>query len=329
LNEEIYTQTMAAKNKSTLSHTRHSTSNTIHKLPSLTIFFQQSWELFKKTWTLYLKLVGLAIAYLFLALLIGILISLPITFDTVVSYVQLFNHLTPFQIADLVLMVAWMILFFLSLIAMSVIFPIVSIFILEGKKDLPLFMLVKQSKKYFWITLLAMLLCGYFVIGGLSLFVLPGIIISILFSFTTYEIVLGQQTVQHALKRSYLMVKNNFWAVVGRVLLVEIGAQIILNIFKRIAPGDVLFVIVYVLLSLLLGWYIQSYLFLLYKQIHKTVDFSRPVSLRWVWIVSSIGWVVLILIGISVITFLSNMHIPSTRPTLSRHPHHRLPNGAV
>src|SRR6185437_3171167 len=98
-------------------------------LPSIQQLAKDAWELFKETWVTYLKLVGLTIAYVFLAVLIGVLISLPVTFVVVGSGFQFFNHLTPFQIATLILLALWFILFFLSIIAIDVIFPIVSIFI--------------------------------------------------------------------------------------------------------------------------------------------------------------------------------------------------------
>ena len=157
------------------------------QLPSVQSLFQDSWELFQRTWVMYLKLIGLGIAFLFLGALIGIIISLPISFIAVGTHFEVFRHLTPFHISILVLLALWVLLYILSIIAMSVLFPIVSIFILQGKKAESLIDLIKQAKHYFWTYFLTMLLSGVLVFGGMPLLIIPGIIIGIFFVFVAFE----------------------------------------------------------------------------------------------------------------------------------------------
>src|SRR5882672_1974436 len=187
-------------------------------LPAIQTLFQDSWELFQRTFLSYLKLLGLGIAFLFLGVLIGILISLPVTVITIGNHFQIFHHITPFYTTILVLLGLWAVLYLLSILAMGVIFPIVSILIFQEEKAESLFDLIKQSKQLFWPYFLTMLLSGVLVFGGMALLVIPGIVIAIFFSFVAYEVVLENQSGSHALQRSYVMVKHYFWQVVGRLV---------------------------------------------------------------------------------------------------------------
>lgn len=263
-------------------------------LPSIQSLFQDSWVLFKKTWVTYLKLVGLGIAFLFLGALIGILIALPVSFIIVGSHFEVFRHLTPFHIATLILLALWAVLYILSIIAMGILFPIAGILILQGSKA-TLIDLLKQAKQYFWPYFLTMILSGFLILGGISILFIPGIVIGIFFVFAAYEVVLQKQKGVSALARSYFMVKSDFWQILGRILLLEIIIGIAINVVDRIIGGGALLGLVQFVLSILATWYLRAYIFLLYKQVRQRTTFPQSISMRWIWIVSAIGWAIAIL----------------------------------
>ncbi|HVA96497.1 MAG TPA: hypothetical protein VND99_02490 [Candidatus Acidoferrales bacterium] len=277
------------------------------ELPSIQSLFQDSWELFKQTWTTYLKLVGFGIAFLFLGALIGLLISLPVSFIAVGAHFQVFRHLTPFHIATLVLLGFWVVFYLLSIIAMGVLFPIAGIFILQRKKA-SLIELLKQAKQFFWPYFLTMLLAGFLAFGGMILLVIPGIVIGIFFVFTSYEVVLEKQSGISALARSYFMVKNDFWQILGRVLLLEVCIWIVTSVLGHIIGRGLLLGLVQLVFSILLSWYLRAYIFLLYNQVRERTTFPQHISLRWVWIVSAIGWGIVILLFVSF--GFGFMHLP-------------------
>lgn len=264
-------------------------------LSPIPMLAKDAWELFKTTWISYVKLFVLIIGYVFLAVLIGILISLPVTFVAIGNPSQFFNHLTPFHIASLVLLGLWLLLFVLSLIAINIIFPIVSIFILQGKKT-PIFDLIRQSKKLFWPYFLTVLLGGLLTLGGTSLLVIPGIVIGLLFGFMTYEVVIDGQSGTTALKRSYFMVKNYFWEVLGRLLILEIAIFIVTSILQKIASGDNLLGLVQFLFTVFASWFSRGYVYLLYKDVRSKTTFPQQISIQWIWIVSAVGWAITILL---------------------------------
>jgi hypothetical protein len=269
--------------------------NNLH-LSSFTQLAEEAWELFKKTWVAYLKIVGVSLAFIFLAVLVGVLIILPVSFLTVGSSFQQFNPPTPFTTVMFVLLIIWFILFILSLIALEFIFPIVGIYILQGKKSSPILHLVKQSKAILWPFLLTVLLGELLSIGGTILFVIPGLLIAFFFTFVIYEVVIEGKTGTLALQRSYFMVKNNFWEILGRLVLVELGIVIVSWVLGKFAGGDALLNLVQFLFSLFASWYARAYAFLLYKEVRAKTTFPEHISIQWIWVVSIVGWVVILIL---------------------------------
>ncbi|HWY79894.1 MAG TPA: hypothetical protein VNW29_06065 [Candidatus Sulfotelmatobacter sp.] len=299
---------MAAKKNATSEKGIASKKIKTTELSSITQLFQESWKLFKRTWISYVKLVGLGFAYIILAVLIGVLIALPIIFIAVGSHFQIFQHLTLFNIVTLVLLSFWFILFFLSIIAIEIIFPIISILILQEKKVESLIVLMKQGKSYFWMYFLTSLLAWFVVIGSLGLFVIPGVFIVFCFTFVTYEVVLENQSGTAALQRSYYLVKSHFWEVMGRLLLIEAIVGIMSSVVNRIAFDNFFLVLVYLLYTLFIGWYVRAYIFLLYKQLRTATSVPQKISIRWIWLVTAIGWFILIVFLVALI--ISGWHFP-------------------
>ena len=292
-------------------------------LPSIPDLFLDSWELFKETWVSYLKVLGLFVSYLFLAFLVGILISLPVTFVAIGSHFQIFRHLTPFHIATLILLGLWFILFFLSIIVIDIIFPIVSIIILQGNEEESIIDLIKQSKRFFWPYLLTALMSSLIIVGGMFLVVIPGLLIALFFAFITFEIVIEGKSGRTALQRSYFMVKTHFRGILVRLVLFGIAVIIISSILGRVAAANGLLQLIQFLFSFFVSWYARAYIFLLYKQVRERTTFPQSISIRWIWIVSVIGWGIIILLLVGALAGIVHM------PTTPLAPLPVIPNSAV
>lgn len=271
-------------------------------LPSLVELAEDSWELFKKTWVAYIKIVCLAIAVVLAAVILGVLILLPVSLVSFGSGYPQFGHMTPFSGIMFVLFILWFILFFLCLAALEIIFPIVSIYILQGKKTSPILDLVKQSKTIFWPFFVTVLLSLILTAGGTALLFIPGLFIAFFFTFVSYEIVIEGKTGTLALKRSYFMVKSNFWEILGRLVLVELGIVIVSWVLGRFAGGDGILSLVQFLFSLFASWYARAYAYLLYKEVRAKTTYPEHISIQWIWVVAIIGWVVFLFM---ILTFSS------------------------
>ncbi len=109
------------------------------------------------------------------------------------------------------------------------------------------------------------------------------------------------------------MIKNNFWEVLGRLLVLEIAVLIVSSLLSKLAAGDSLLGLVQFLFSIFASWYARAYVFLLYKQVRAKTIFPEQISMRWIWIVSAIGWaiIVLVLVGLGV----GIAHLPQMQPS--------------
>ncbi len=289
------------------------------RLPSVQKLFKESWELFKKTIFSYLKLIGLLLAFILLGALIGMVVGLPVLFTNVGHHIQDLSAMTPFTITVLLLVILWTVLYFLALLILSLVMPIVSIEILQGTKPARVLQLIKQSKRFIVPYFLASLVVGLLVLGGMILLFVPGLLIAFFFMFVSYEIVVEHQSRKEALRRSYLLIKNNFWEVFVRVVLLQVGISFISWLINKVATEDFLFVLISALFSFFAGWFSQVYLFLLYKQVRAKTKVDRTVSLRWIVILSSVGWGLLIAGTIALIVGsgdVSGVHAPDLSGTV-------------
>ena len=108
---------------------------------------------------------------------------------------------------------------------------------------------------YIWVTLLV----GLVVFGGILLFIIPGIIFSIWFSFSKYVFVAEGKESTKALIKSKELVMGNWWGIFGRILVVTLLASLI-SYIPFLGPLINFFFMVP---------FIQIYLYLLYEDLRK------------------------------------------------------------
>jgi hypothetical protein len=256
--------------------------------------FKVSWELFKKTFLSYLKLVGIGIGLFFVIGIVGLIIALPLLLSSGGSAPSLFSNPSPGQIAGIVLVILWAIVSALAILAYLLFLPLANVLILDSKDKVSLETLFKKTKRLLVPYLLVSIVVGLLVAGGWILFVLPGLVISLLFIFVAYIFVLEDKHGIAALKRSYQLVKEHFWAVVLRVLIVQGIIFLGSVVFDNLAEQSDFFSLVSFVFSIVAGWFAQAYMYLLYKQVRAQVPSASASSIKWVVIVSVIGWVLLL-----------------------------------
>lgn len=149
------------------------------------------------------------------------------------------------------------------------------------------------------------------------LLIIPGILITFFFAFISYEVVIDGKSGTTALQRSYFMVKNFFWDILGRFLLLEVGIIIVSSVLSNLGKQEPILWILQALFNFFVSWYARAYAYLLYKQVRDRTTFPAQISIRWIWIVAAIGWVVLILIVVAASSGIA--HLPAIQPP---QPHH-------
>lgn len=84
----------------------------------------------------------------------------------------------------------------------------------------------KDTKKYFWSYLWLTILTGILILLWALLLIIPGIIFSIFYSFAVYAFFFEGLTGMKAIRRSISLVKNYWWAVFGRFIVIGIALYI-------------------------------------------------------------------------------------------------------
>lgn len=163
-----------------------------------------------------------------------------------------------------------------------------------------------------WMQLLiAGVVGGLIVLGGFFFFLIPGIIFSIFFTLAAYAIVIDNYKAIEALKYTAGLVKQNFWEVVGRLLiLIAINFAItflvsfILEMFRG-SLGDsavsLIGSIVNIVVNIGIMGFTVIYATLLYRQL-RTATGVTPMSLTWVVVIAVLGLVMFALLIGSVIS---------------------------
>ena len=263
-------------------------------LPSLKILFKDSWELFKKTILLYGKLliagfVAIGI-FLFLTLISGGFL--------VKAVIEAARYPTVYEIITVILLAVVTLIPLIGLVASTLLFSIADTIALTNPQKTSIRSMVQASRPLIAPYFITAFLNAFLVAGGYLVLLLPGVVMSILLLFALYEVVFEKQSGIAALKRSYILVKGHFWSVVGRYVLIEVITMVLSNLLPRIVGKDGLLLVVIFLINLAVGWFIQVYMYVVYKQVKATAKTDSSSSTTWMWVLAVIGWVLLVVSAI-------------------------------
>lgn len=175
-------------------------------------------ELFSKSFavyqTLFFKVIGIELLSLLGLLPLLLLLLLFGIFEAISLDSVLTNNIV--NIVLLLLLVVG----FIFYVAVSIISQVGAMNIIkDNNKDVKIFEAFKaarpQASDFFATTLLA----GLFIILGIFLFIIPGIIMMVFYSFVAWVVIVEGFTDMKALRRSKDLVKGNFWQVAIRLIL--------------------------------------------------------------------------------------------------------------
>lgn len=144
------------------------------------------------------------------------------------------------------------------------------------------------------LTLLSLVIM-FLVVGGLFVFFIPGIIMSILLSFAVYDMILHKTSVTQSMKNSVAIITRNFGEIFIRWLVVValgFGIGLVLG-FVQIIP--ILGLIISIVGQVLFGWIVMAYWLMTFTEARARTNIDKPGSTTWMWIVGVIGWVLIAL----------------------------------
>jgi hypothetical protein len=91
---------------------------------------------------------------------------------------------------------------------------------------------------HFGAVLLISLLAGLAILGGLILFIIPGLIIAVFLTVVIPSLVFENQRGSAALSRSWNLVKGNFWHVLGTVIVSGLIVGFVAGIFSALGGSN-------------------------------------------------------------------------------------------
>ncbi|OGK09556.1 hypothetical protein A2767_06010 [Candidatus Roizmanbacteria bacterium RIFCSPHIGHO2_01_FULL_35_10] len=221
---------------------------------------RESWQIFSRNWKTYIKILLYSRLFYFPALLItGLLILL---FSLI---------LRPDRQSDLfdlpkIITLGLPFLLFLIFVILAETCTIITqlIFFYSPESYTGLTDLYKKSLRYVWPMLLMSGLGGLMIMGGIMLFIIPGIIFLVWFSFSRFFLLFENKKVYESLDASGRLVKARFWEIFMRILTVYLLFYALTYLPLLIRSGTIKLILAIIIL-LVLNPLVNIYLILLYK----------------------------------------------------------------
>lgn len=130
----------------------------------------------------------------------------------------------------------------------------------------------KETKKYFWSYIWISILTTIFVLLWALLLIIPGIIFSVFYSFAVYAFFFEGLKGIAAIKRSIALVKNYWWAVFGRFVVIAIVLYVVImfvSIPMYVVDEESLFYDIWMVITQILNFIIGPVSMLYFYQIYK------------------------------------------------------------
>jgi len=241
---------------------------------------------------------------IFNSILVGIIVvSVIILFLLLAGSVSLSNlpALASNALLTSIPILGMLLIWVLAMVVLFSLFHIGNVYILSSNTvQIPYKSLLKQSLSVVLPVFLGSLVTGFLVLGGSFLLVIPGIIFALFLQFTTYLIILDRLSIKDALKRSVFLVHNSFGQIFVRLavlILIPIIFNIVLGLFSNSETSSGSQSILSFLFSIFYSFFSISYMLILFKQA-KAVSGQGTSSLKFIVIVSVLGWILALLVGV-------------------------------
>lgn len=275
-------------------------------IPPVGDLIKETWEITKTKWKPFLKVmviftgIGIVLAIALFAIFMSLGVASMIASGSLLPLVT-----TP------IVLIAFIVWAAFSLIIGSIA-SIAMYRLAYGEVDetMPVMDLIKSSTQYVVPVIIAGLIAGVLVMGGIFTLVVPGIIFAILFAFAPMEVIFQGKSPVEAIKGSASLVKQHFstifvrWlAFIGLMMVAGVLMSVLQNLFGQ---GSVLFGLLQLVYNFVAGIFSTIYFVLLYKQVRAATHETQTTSLLWMIVVAVIGWIMGLLFFGSIIAGLAS-----------------------
>ncbi|MBI2600646.1 hypothetical protein HYW42_01720 [Candidatus Daviesbacteria bacterium] len=274
-------------------------------LPAIQTLFKDSWKLFaKKLLNLFIvNIIGLA-GFVFLAIVAAVILLISGVGIGVFSSAFQSGNFNPATFSGMIpLFSIILILLLIGFTVMTIFVVIGSILILDYPDNAKVSFreIFKTSLKFMLPLILIGLLSSLIVLGGVFLFIIPGIVIGFLFSFYYFELILGGKKGLDSIRSSVSLIKSNFWPLALRFFIIWVISILIISVLND-------FPVLQFIANILFGWFSLCYIFTAYKQTKATAP-NQQAKLLIPVLVSLAGWILIFILG-----FLGTRYLPQISP---------------
>jgi hypothetical protein len=283
--------------------------------PPIGDLFTHAWERLSKSLLMLVFLTLLSFAGYGVVLLCGFLLVLA---SGIIPYATNANTATSLPSSfTIILLVITVVFVVFGFIIIASVVQIGTMLLLKTAEHHSMQTLIKKSLSLIIPLAFTGMLVGLIETGGLFLFIIPGIIFSMFFSFVPYIVAFDNKSYMSALKESYRLVSHNFGALFLRwivfiiiYLLIVFLPSIISEISKEL--GGILSV-VSICANIVLGWYAVAFGITLVEQAKAATPTSEQPSLTWIIITTIIGWVIGILLFVGIMFAIVQFGLSAAR----------------
>lgn len=187
-------------------------------------------ELIKRSWEVYTKNLGMLILVIILGMLLMGVFLIPGIIALMVGMAGATSNqemiLNAFSITGLVIFI---ISFVLAMLA-SIIYGaalIKAVGMAEGGEKIDIKKVFSVAYQKFWPILGSSIIAGAIMLAGFILLIIPGLVAMVYLQFVIYVVIFEDKWGFEAVRRSFELVKGNFWWVVLIILIVALGSGIL------------------------------------------------------------------------------------------------------
>lgn len=283
-------------------------------LPSVGTLFSESWDVFQRAWLKLLAIILLGV-FVFGFVLVVVIVVMMATFglemeklSELISLV-IAQEATPSTVGPLLFLVLSVLLIsFITLVLSAG--QVVIVDRAYHKKPVSFGEALNVGFARALPLFAANVAAAVLVLGGNSLFFVPGAIFALLFGFSGYEIVLNKFGVAAALRESVRIVKASFFGLLGRGVLLYIGAMILQSVQQALMEsGNSFNLIIQMVITVLYSLMAMIIPVVLYEQAKTAAVQAPQASLKPIVLISVVGYMVGALLLAVFIFLISNRDI--------------------
>jgi len=278
-------------------------------LPSVGVLLRESWDLLKvkikPLVIIHLLQFAIIVAALFVIVFLAVMTLAPFGLTGILN---MYEGTAAALIALLPTIAVYLLLIFVVMImvlaVVGAVFQAASFKILS--KEITVGKAIRDSFKYVPRLFAASILIGFIVAGGLFFFIIPGVFLAFYLIFVPFEIVLENKKVMPAIRHSVALVKSNSKDVFLKLFFWLAATVVITSILEKLFNSpDGNPTLLFNLATYPVGLFGSVYFFKLYQKLKASAPKVQPANLKWLVVVSLLGWCVLALSAQSILRIAS------------------------